>query len=501
MSAIPLEVLTRPFAIEPVTNIMMPDGIFDNAIYNLRIAAHFTNTSASALTNVTIYFESVGDPGIATVARTHFFASIPAGASVLVAWNANFQYATPGKRLVSFIARGDGFESRRSIQQIFVSQTRFDSTTNSYTIAVEEGTLTVSNISGILPDAEWVPTGGDDRPCRCPPTGPVVPTGMTMAWAPNPAYAGTHGELPFSDPWWKVLAWIVVAVAALVAIIATAVGSGTTNFSTAGTVEETDPSVECCTPMGAVTGEPEHTVAGVASFIASIALLVALADEADPFWRGQEARPPAAGEMTIGERVVANWRLPEAPNAGRPFQAQVAFNYQRITTGQTYAYAVSETQTNTHIGGDVEIDAPATINAFNPLWLRARFKRSETTYFRGTDLYAFVVLRAPGGLNFIVPLTDDGLGFDPGASDTIYAGSLNLELAYRILLSQQPPQDVYGVWRAFVFAQDVNLTKPGTPPHIAAQQVGGIFVASALELTFDPTLPCPLKAQAAITVV
>lgn len=44
MSATPMQVLTRPFAIEPVTNIMLPDGIFDNAIYNLQIACHFTNS-------------------------------------------------------------------------------------------------------------------------------------------------------------------------------------------------------------------------------------------------------------------------------------------------------------------------------------------------------------------------------------------------------------------------------------------------------------------------
>ena len=55
--------------------------------------------------------------------------------------------------------------------------------------------------------------------------------------------------------------------------------------------------------------------------------------------------------------------------------------------------------------------------------------------------------------------------------------------------------------RQYVFAQDVNLTKPGTPPVIAAQHIGGFFIASAIEITFDPTLPCPLKAQATITVV
>jgi hypothetical protein len=109
------------------------------------------------------------------------------------------------------------------------------------------------------------------------------------------------------------------------------------------------------------------------------------------------------------------------------------------------------------------------------------------------------LFQAPQGLLFVELLTDDGLGFDPGANDGIYAGSLDLERARRILLSQD--QDVFGVWRLYVFAQDVNLTKPGTPPEIAAQHIGGFFIASAIEITFDPTLPCPLKAQAAITVV
>lgn len=500
MSATPLQVLTRPFAIEPVTNIMLPDGIFDNAIYNLRIAAHFTNTSSSALTNVTLYLESVSDPGIAPVARTFFFTSIPAGAAVLVKWDANFQFATPGKRLVSFVARADGFTSRRSIQQIFVSETRFDSSTNTYTCTVEEGTLQVSHLQGHRPGKTWGEPTGDGKECRCPPAfGPTVPTGLTMVWKANPAYAGTHGELPFSDPWWKILAIIVAIVAALVAIIAAALGAGKANFSVGGTVEETDPSVTCCTPKGAASGKPEYTVAGVASAIASGAIVVACSDLADPFWRGQEATPPAAGELTIGERVVAKWKLSEAPNAGNAYPTDVHWTYQRFTTGATYSHSVTETQTNIHVAGDVEIDTPVVIHAVKPLWVNAKFQKKEGGYFKGTDLYAFVLFQAPDGLFFVEPLTDDGLGFDPGANDSIYAGSLNLELARRLLLQQH--QDVYGIWRVFVFAQDVNLTKPGTPPEIAAQHIGGFFVASAIEINFDPSLPCPLKAQATITVV
>ncbi|SDR62407.1 hypothetical protein SAMN05444161_0411 [Rhizobiales bacterium GAS191] len=498
MSATPIQVLTRPFAVEPVTNIMLPDGIFDNAIYNLRISAHFTNISSAPLTNVRLYLESIGDPGIVPVAWTFFFAAIPAGASVLVGWNANFQNAAPGKRLVSFIALADGFTSRRSIQQIFVSQTRFDAATNTYTCAVEEGTLTVSKMSAIAPGLEWGQGKGGD--CKCPPGfGPWVPTGLTMAWAPNPAYAGVHGDLPFSDPWWKILAIIVAIVAALVAIVAAALGAGKAVFSVGGTFDETEPNVHCCTPKGAVSGKPEFTVAGVASAIASLAIAVALSDAADPLFRGQAATPPLPGEKTVGERVVAAWTLPEAPNAGKPYPADVKWTYERFTTGNSYTHSVAETQTNVHVAGNVEVDTPNVVHAFNPLWVKAKFSKSGGAFFTGTDLYAFALFQAPQGLFFVVNLTDDGLGFDDTANDGVYAGGLNLETARKLLLSEG--EDVYGVWRVFVFAQDVNLTKPGTPPQIAAQHIGGFFVASAIEITFDPSLPCPLKAQAAITVV
>src|SRR5271165_1777316 len=145
-TATPIQVLTRPFAVEPVTNVMLPDGIFDNAFINLKISAHFTNQSTAALSNVTLYLEGVSDPGIVVNAQTFTFPRIPAGASVLVQWTGNFTDATPGKALVSLIAQAAGFASRRSIQQIFVSQTRYNQATNSLTCTTGEGVLVASNI-------------------------------------------------------------------------------------------------------------------------------------------------------------------------------------------------------------------------------------------------------------------------------------------------------------------------------------------------------------------
>ena len=68
MTATPMAVETRPFAVEPLTNVMLPDGILDNALYNLRISCHYTNTSGTDLNNVKLYLESTGDPGIAVTA-------------------------------------------------------------------------------------------------------------------------------------------------------------------------------------------------------------------------------------------------------------------------------------------------------------------------------------------------------------------------------------------------------------------------------------------------
>jgi hypothetical protein len=50
-------------------------------------------------------------------------------------------------------------------------------------------------------------------------------------------------------------------------------------------------------------------------------------------------------------------------------------------------------------------------------------------------------------------------------------------------------------------AQEFNRTAPGTPPFIAARTVGGNFVASAVSIKFDPSLPRPFQAQATIEVV
>lgn len=501
MATTPINVVKRPFSVEPITKIMMPDGIFDTAIKHQLITCHFTNESNAALNGVTIYLEGVGDPGILITADTHSFAEIPPGASVKVSWLGDFEAASPGKKLVSFIAQAQGMDSQRLLKRIFVSQTREDPVTGDYTITVEEGSLQISKLLVHGPRDKFRPC--DDKRDDCvPTTGPWVPAEMTMVWHPNPAYEGLHGDLPFSDPWWKVLAWIVAAVAAIVAIVAAAYGAGTAGTAVTGTFDETTGDIDCCAPdPGGVPGDDSYTVAGVASVVATVAVAVGMSDAEDPWWRGQEQTPPKPGELTVAERVDAVFEYPDtAPLAGEPYPVKIKWTYDRITTGNTYQHAVDEVQHNVHVSGPVTLAVPAVHHAFQePLVIEAKFEREDGNLFTGDDLYAFCLLRSPDDMYFFVDLLDDGIDADKDANDGVYTGSIHLERVYKALLKNKLRLE--GLWRIYAFAQDINGASEDMLPEVAATHIGGFMVASAIQITFDPSLPCPLQAQATVQVV
>jgi hypothetical protein len=168
--------------------------------------------------------------------------------------------------------------------------------------------------------------------------------------------------------------------------------------------------------------------------------------------------------------------------------------------GNTYVHSVAETQTNIHVNGGVEVEVPSVHHAFaEPLIIKARFKREDGKFFVGEDLYTFSLLRSPDDVYFLVNLIDDGIEHDEQPNDGTYTGSIHLERVYRILLKHKLKLE--GLWRVYVFAQDVNNATPDMLPQVAAQRIGGFMVASGLQITFDSSLPCPLQAQATVTVI
>ena len=108
MAATELVLANRPFAVEYFSDVMMPDGIFDTALYLQRITAFMRNTAGRDLVDVDVWLEGVSDPGIVPVGFTHRFDRIPAGAAVRVSWVADFRAGAPGKPFVSIMAREQG---------------------------------------------------------------------------------------------------------------------------------------------------------------------------------------------------------------------------------------------------------------------------------------------------------------------------------------------------------------------------------------------------------
>lgn len=501
MTITPMEIRRRPFSIEFYTNIMMPDGIFDTAIKRQWITCFYTNISAETLYEVSIYLEGIEDPGIMSVAQSYLFPEIKPEASVRVSWLADFEHGKPGKKIVSFIAQAKGMSPVRTLKHIFVSETKQDETTGEYVCNIGESALKVSKLEVIGPKENRLPCSCSENEGngKCQPAGPWVPVKISMASYSNTPYPGIHNELPFSDPWWKVVAWVVAAVAAIVAVVAAAKGEGTAGTAVKGGFDETG-GISCCTPdPGGIPGDDSLTVAGVASAIATAAVAVGMSDYEDPFWRGQEATFPTEGELTVAEKLEIQFNYPVgAPQAGVNYPVNVKWEYQRITTGKTYTHFVEEVQVNTHLTSDVYVEVPSIHEAFKEsLIIKARFKRTNDELYTGEDLYAFSLLRSPNDMYFFINLSDDGIEYDEQANDGTYTGSIHLEKVYGL----HPNIVLEGDWRIYVFAQDVNDAAPDMPPQVAATRIGGNMIASGLQITFDPSLPCPLEAQATVKVV
>ena len=95
----------RPFGSELITGLQIPDGFFEASLGIQQINAYFQNTTGGLLSNIEFYVESVSDPGIIVTPQTHNLSSLPAGASRLNRWTADFSGATPGTHMISFSLR------------------------------------------------------------------------------------------------------------------------------------------------------------------------------------------------------------------------------------------------------------------------------------------------------------------------------------------------------------------------------------------------------------
>jgi len=227
---IPVAIPNRPFATDVITGLQLPDGIFEATLGKQRINAHLKNIGAAAINNAQVYIEGVSHPGLIVTPATHVVPSLGAGVARLLGWEADFSAVPPGEHHVSFVAEGAGGDRTRVIKKIFVTRVQFDPVTATFSAPTPQGIVTIqfadlikpkegccgrrskvsrrdrkvsqfpANLSRLFgrhdPDFEFCPPG-------------YLPHQMDVTVTSTPPFAGQYGDLPYQDPWWKVVFCII----------------------------------------------------------------------------------------------------------------------------------------------------------------------------------------------------------------------------------------------------------------------------------------------------
>jgi hypothetical protein len=518
--SVALNIVNRPFATENIAGLMTPDGIFVTTLGPQGLNAQFLNPGSTPSAGAQVYLESVDDPNIVVTPATYAVPALPSNATKVLTWQADFSNATPGKHLVSFMVV-QGAQSNRIITRIFVTSVAFDSATKTFTAIVPEGKMTVQFVDLI---GSTAPCG-----CNCGPSGgggpggdcdydrhvvltrvakafSLTPTGkfnaclggflphhVIVGITPNPPYAGQYGDLPFQDPWWKIILCIVALILAAAAAIVEGL-SGKNLTISGGTSGGDDPGApNCCGFQFSGGGGSNGLAAGLAAAAATVATIAACSDVRDPFRRGQDHTTPASGALTTAENLKLTITYLETMQLGKPFAIGAKWTYTRETTAGALTYAVNETQHNVHVIDTYEITAPNVVRSYKrePFIVEAKFTGPDGVLYRGAELFVQCFLIGPVGQVRKFLLEDNGAGGrlgDATANDGIYTGGW------------QFTEDDRGIWTFLVIAQDVNDATPNMTAEQAAQIIGGMVLTHQLSITFEGGT-CPLVPDGHVHVV
>lgn len=494
---VPVHIQHRPYAVCPPTNLMNPDGFFVVNMGQQFIEAQVNNKGDTDLKNVRVYIEGISDLGVINLGALLSVGTVPARATFPVRFLANFHDAAPGIAMLSMIIEADGHDFTRILKKIFITRIDYHKPSRTYSVVMPQGTMRVNIHNAIMGPRQWICK--ENRGAFV-----VLPQDLTYDWIPTPPYTGTHGPFPYEDPWWKIALAILAALLALGALLYDYFSDGDLDggsVSVSGTFDETDPSISCCSSVSTSASDSDDWVArglyGAAGAAASAAIA---SDGPDLHYRGQEATPPKAGELTNSERVHLKIKYLTAPKLGKPFPIAGDWEYVRTTNANTYNFSASDERENIHWLDSYEVDAPAIHDrTTGPLVIRARFRKPDGSYYHSNQLYVSGFLVNTTGLARRFELKDHGMQFDERADDGWYTGGYAFTYYDTKYLTHMVRGDPPGDWYLFVFAQDVNSVEDGTKPFDAAHIIGGFVLTNQLDLNFDH--PCTLLHDAVIHVV
>ncbi len=490
MASAPVEIPHRPSGVYPATDLMNIDGFFVVNMGRQHVQLTLRNVGAD-LDGVSVYLEGFSDPGVSFAPRRLDVGWLPAGAELPVRFTADFTNAAPDASFVSFVVEADGHQLRRIVKKIFVTRVDYHKPSKTYTVKTPQGDMAIVVHRALM--------GPEEGRCRDGEAFTVLFQDVSYTLRPKPSYEGVRGPLMYEDPWWKLALLILAGLVALGAALYDYFSDGTLDggsVSVGGTFEETGPSV-CCTKVStsASKDEKDYLAKGLYGAAGAIATAGIASDDPDLHWRGQEATEPAAGELTVGERVRLQIDYVEAPSPGVPYAIEGEWAYTRETdAGGTYVHEARDRRENIHVLERYEVEAPSAHDrASGPLVVSARFVKIGGDLCRGGELLVTGHLISDHGQYRQFQLTDAGLDPDAEPNDGVYTG------AYRFSRDAGEKGDPSGNWYLFVVAQDVNTVAEGTDPFEAAHTVGGMVLTTQLQLGIDK--PCELNHDAVIAVV
>ncbi|KAF2179646.1 hypothetical protein K469DRAFT_693890 [Zopfia rhizophila CBS 207.26] len=549
--AIPIAMSYRPYATDPGSGIMIPDGLFISILGQQYINIETRNKGSAILDGISLYIEGVADPAISAPIRitSPLGGRALGGASFKSIFSADFTYATPGATRVSFIVQqrlGTTTTSVRILKKIFVVGVGLNKATKTWQIKVPEGTLHY-HAKKVIALKDFDKGGSTGQGCKCPDSGednkitpiPIFPLSGTLFWVPSTPYAGTHGPLPFEDPVNKAIAGAVAAVISLIALIAWLIklfdddddddegggdgssgggggGSTTAGGGVSGTFDETTGEVSCCTGVQIIT---DNTFLGAISTLAVAAWFFTLhQDGKDLHEYGRDNTTPAVGELTVGELVEFDIVPTDQASPGVAWGGDVKWKYERALDSGMFPNPqhMDRSQANDCcIDGKISPDKHYIHMRKKPLVIGAQFVKLDGSLFTGSDLYVFAWLWSNRGQKISVELRDDGYdqlaGFDEDG--TSLSAEEGREIRERVAPGEAIPNtgsyvavansvEQYSsptTWYVFVLAQDVNTVAEGTEPREAAKTIGGFLLTTGYKLKWDGS-PCEMDYDAVVEI-
>jgi len=490
---LPIAVNNRPFASDSLTGLMLPDGIFESSLGKMKLNSHFTNSSSATHFNLSIYLESSSHPAIQTTPITHNVASLEGGSSILKSWEVDFSSVPAGTYYISFIA--ESLSGRqRIIKKIFVTKVTFNSSNHIFSAQTPEGVFTVRykeitevnsskcckeksgsrndmQYSELIENLSYTFSIGQRKFQLCPVM--FLPLESETGWVSDPPYEGQYSDLPYQDPWWKIL----LAVIAFILIIAASIVEGTSGSgSLSGTLGCTSTPSGVCASGGGTSA----VAAGLVAAAAVVAGIAVYSDERDLHRIGQDKTIPGGGEFTIKENLVANIKYIDSVEFGKPFKVGVDWQYERLTINRrgiqkSYSYIETTINSNVHLLSRYEINAPDVIKVYRkePFIVKASFFDQNDRLYIGDKLFVKCYLvhsDESKGVDFI--LEDNGGKPDKTSNDGVYTG-----LHYFDATDE-------GRWKVYVIAQDVNNAKEFMEPEEAAKIIGGIVLTNQMSISF-----------------